>query len=156
MFLQKHSKRREVCKIKTNKLIRKSTGKMDETNDPKCNGSLRPRYGLIIATSFYNNDIGKEICEDDVEGKDKYSTFLSKPQWLALCKRLSRQNWTHMWNQTTPASWTFPPTVIESSPKPKIFPADSPQLIDILHALLDGLPGNKAYFYQLFLSRRRW
>ena len=46
---------------------------MDEPNNPKCNDSLRPRYGLIIATSFCTNDIRKEIGEDDLEEKDKYS-----------------------------------------------------------------------------------
>lgn len=118
---------------------------MDESSYLKCNDNPRPRYGLIFATS-YTDSFKTEGCQNGVVGRNQVNIGLSESQWLALCKKISRRKWTHMWNQTTPASWTFPPTVIESSSKPRIFPADSSQLIDILHSLLDLLPGKDVVY----------
>ena len=100
----------------------------------------RPRYGLIMITNFQPEVEGDKTTK----GKEQSGkTFLSNSQWTELCKIVAKRKWTHVWNQVTPASWTFVPEQGENfSQKPEVFSATSSSQVDIIHSLLDALPGN--------------
>ena len=111
-------------------------------NSSKISSKLRPHYGIIIATVSNNNNIIGGHFDANTQTVDLPAPMLDDIQWKQMCQKISKYNWSYTWNQTLPPSWTFASTQPDSIPRPKLFLNDSPQLVDIVHNLLDTLPGN--------------
>ena len=107
----------------------------------KVNSKLRPRYGLVIATVSSNNNGIKAHFDEKSQNVCLPPEMLNDIQWMQLCKKIAKYNWSYSWNQNFPPSWTFASTQTENIVKPKLFFDDSPQIVDILHNLFDALPG---------------
>ena len=95
----------------------------------------RPRYGLVISTS--SNCSKKQIS---VNGS-KYNSIISESQWEKLCEKLENYHWCFSWNQTVPASWALSSPNDKEYPQPQTYDINSAQVADIIHSLLDKLPG---------------
>ena len=114
---------------------------------PKGSSKLRPRYGLILATLSNNNCCVEEQLDANSQPVDLPNQMLNDIQWKQLCKKILKYNWSYTWNQTFPPSWTFASTQVDSIPRPKLFLNSSPQILDILHNLLDTLPVNWLVYF---------
>ena len=107
----------------------------------KLSSKLRPRYGLIIATVSNNNNTVGGHFDTNSQTVELPVPMLDDIQWKQMCKKILKYKWSYTWNQTLPPSWTFANTQADSIPRPKLFLNDSPQLLNIVHNLLDTLPG---------------
>ena len=108
----------------------------------KISKSSRPRYGFIFATTSSQEIIQNEHFDKQKQNIDLPSTYLDNCQWSQMCEKIWKYHWTHTWNQILPASWTFASCNKSTISRPKLYTEDSIQIINILHTLLDSLPGN--------------
>ena len=97
----------------------------------------RPRYGLIISTSAVTNKLS-EHCTNGTQA-------LLDNHWSQMGSKVLRYKWTHTWNYTYPASWTFAQSEIDSIGKPKVLAEDSADIVNTIHSLLDALPGTSSW-----------
>ena len=95
----------------------------------------RPRYGLVISTS--SNCSKNQIS---VNGPN-YNSIISESQWEKFCEKLETYHWCFSWNQTVPASWTVSSSKVKEYPTPQTYDINSAQVADLIHSLLDKLPG---------------
>ena len=100
----------------------------------RSSSDLRPRYGLIIATS--KNILGGPSNENS----QNLNSFITDSEWGKMCKKIVKYNWSYTWNMTIPPSWTSVSQIGEI-PKPKVHDENSVQIVDLIHNLLDILPG---------------
>lgn len=97
----------------------------------------RPRYGLIISTSAVTNKLS-ENCTNGAQ-------VLLDNHWSQMGSKILRYKWTHTWNYTYPASWTFAQSEIDSIAQPKVLAEDSADIVNTIHSLLDALPGTSSW-----------
>ena len=90
--------------------------------------SVRPRYGLIISTSNKENELKNNLIIDD-------------KQWKQVCEKVTKYNWCYEWNQAHPPSWTAKPSQVKELTQPTTYNANSNEIADLIHNLLDSLPG---------------
>ena len=90
--------------------------------------SVRPRYGLIISTSNKENELKNNLIIDD-------------KQWKQVCEKITKYNWCYEWNQANPPSWMAKPSQVKELTQPTTYNANSNQIADLIHNLLDSLPG---------------
>ena len=96
----------------------------------KMKNNVRPRYGLIISTSNKKNELKNNLIIDDKE-------------WKQICEKVTKYNWCYEWNQAHPPSWTAKSLQVKESTQPTTYDANSNQIADIIHNLLDALPGKQ-------------
>ena len=95
---------------------------------------FRPRYGLVIATS--------KNCPKGPSNETPQSvnSFITDSDWEKIRKKIAKYNWSYTWNLTLPPSWTLISQMI-AIPKPQVYDESSVQIVDLIHNLLDALPG---------------
>ena len=98
----------------------------------------RPRYGLIISTSAVTNKLS-ENCTNGAQA------LVDDNHWPQMCSKVIRYKWTHTWNYTYPASWTFAQSEIENIAQPNVLAEDSADIVNTIHSLLDALPGTSSW-----------
>ena len=60
---------------------------------------------------------------------------------VKISEKVSKYNWCYEWNKANPPSWTAKPLQVKELTQPTTYDANSNQIADTIHNLLDALPG---------------